>query len=88
MSESIQLVLANAILTLLKPLVRILLRNGVAYGSFAELAKKTYVDVAFEELAPPGKKQTISRVSALTLSLIHISEPTRQDTRSRITSYA
>jgi hypothetical protein len=66
MSESIQLVLANAILTLLKPLVRILLRNGVAYGSFAELAKKTYVDVAFEELAPPGKKQTISRVSALT----------------------
>jgi hypothetical protein len=30
------------------------------------LAKKTYVDVAFEEFAPETKKQTISRVSALT----------------------
>lgn len=66
MEKSIQTTLTRALLTLLKPLVRILLRNGIAYGSFAELAKKTYVDVAFETFAPPGKKQTVSRVSAMT----------------------
>jgi hypothetical protein len=66
MPESIQQTLTRALLRLLQPLVRVLLRNGIAYGSFAELAKKTYVDVAFREFAPQGKKQTISRVSALT----------------------
>ncbi len=66
MSEKIQKALSLAVLTILRPLVRILLRNGVAYGSFAELAKKVYVDVAFDEFAPEAKKQSISRVSALT----------------------
>jgi len=66
MTENLQQTLSRAILTLLRPLVRILIRNGIAYGSFAELAKKIYVDVAFEDFAPVGKKQTISRVSALT----------------------
>lgn len=66
MSEKIQQTLSAGVLTLLKPLIRILLRNGIAYGSFAELAKKIYVDVAFDEFAPDKKKQTISRVSALT----------------------
>jgi hypothetical protein len=31
-----------------------------------ELARRTYVDVAMSELAIPGKKQTVSRVSVLT----------------------
>lgn len=66
MGPSLQQTLSHALLILLRPLVRILLRNGIAYGSFAELIKKTYVDVAFDAFAPPGKKQTISRVSALT----------------------
>ena len=51
---------------MLRPLVRILLRNGIAYGSFAELAKKVYVDVAYDEFAPEKKMQSMSRVSALT----------------------
>lgn len=50
----------------MRPLVRILLRNGFAYGTLAELIRKVYVDVAFEEFAPAGRKQTVSRVSALT----------------------
>ena len=66
MPDSVQQALTRALLTLLKPLVRILLRNGIAYGSFAELAKKTYVDVAFEAFAPTGKKQTVSLASAVT----------------------
>ncbi len=66
MSQNVEQALAGAVLTLLRPLARILLRNGIAYGTFAELAKKVYVDVAYEEFATPGRKQTISRVSALT----------------------
>lgn len=66
MSNPIQQVLAKSVLTLLRPLVKILLRNGIAYDSFNELARQTYVRVAFEDFAPEGKKQTISRVSALT----------------------
>jgi len=66
MPKDIQQTLSRSVLAILKPLVRILLRNGIAYGSFAELAKKVYVDVAFEDFAPDGKKQSISYVSAMT----------------------
>lgn len=66
MDSSPQKVLANSILRLLRPLVRILLRNGVAFGTFSDLAKKVYTDVAFEEFTLQGKKQSVSRVSILT----------------------
>ncbi len=66
MSESIQSALAAAVLTLLRPLVRILLRNGVSYGAFAELSRKVFVDVAAAQFTEPGKKTNISRISALT----------------------
>ncbi len=55
-----------AAVSLLRPLVRILLRNGIAYGSFAELAKKVYVEVAFADFTEANRKQTVSRVSAMT----------------------
>jgi len=66
MSKNQQHALFSATRRLLRPLVRILLRNGVAHGAFAELTKKVFVDVAFDEFAPDGKKQTVSRVSAMT----------------------
>jgi len=66
MKNPVSQALSAAVLTLLRPLVSILLRNGIAYGAFAELAKKVYVDVAFQDHTHPGKKQTVSRVSALT----------------------
>jgi len=56
MKNPIDQALSAAVLTLLQPLVRILLRNGIAYGAFAELAKKVYVDVAFRDHGLPGKK--------------------------------
>jgi len=58
--------LSASVLRLMRPLVRILIRNGIAYGTLAELARKVYVDVAFEDFAPAGKKQTVSRVAGLT----------------------
>jgi len=59
-------ILATSMLRLLRPLVRILLRNGVAYGTLAAWIRQVYVDVAYEDFAPEGKKQTVSRVSAMT----------------------
>jgi len=65
-TDSIQTTLFKTLRRLLKPLTRILLRNGIAFGSFAEVARKAYVDTAFECLAEEGKKATTSRVSAMT----------------------
>ncbi len=55
-----------ATLRVLRPLVRLLLRHGVPFGTFADLAKGVYVDVALDEFGIPGRKQTHSRVSVLT----------------------
>ena len=59
-------VLYSALIKILKPLTRILLRNGVSFVSFAELAKWVYVDVATKEFAIKGRKQSTSRVSIIT----------------------
>lgn len=58
--------LSTATGTLLKPLVRILLRNGVAAKSVYELVKHIYVQVAKEDFGIDGKKASISRVAILT----------------------
>lgn len=63
---SAQNALFKAVYRLLKPLVRLLLRNGVPYGALADLVKKAYVDVAFEEFGVPGRKASDSRVATIT----------------------
>ena len=55
-----------AVLRLLRPLIRILLRNGVSFGTFSDFAKWVYVDVASEEFGIRGRKQSVSRVSVIT----------------------
>ena len=47
-------------------LTRTLLRNGMSYGEFDQVARKCFVDVAYRDFSPPGKKQTISNVAILT----------------------
>ncbi len=56
----------SAVRKIFTPLVRILLRNGISYGTFADIAKRAYVDVAGKEFGIEGKKQTVSRISLLT----------------------
>ena len=58
--------LSAAVIQLLRPLIRILLRNGVSYKTFSDLAKWVYVDVASKEFAIEGRKQTTSRISIVT----------------------
>lgn len=66
MSDDIRKTLTAAILKLLRPLVRLLLRNGLTYGDFADLSKWVFMDVATKEFGIPGRKQTVSRVSVIT----------------------
>jgi len=66
MSASLTKTLNNAILKLLRPLVHILLRNGISYHVFSDLVRWVYVDVAFKEFGIPPRKQTSSRVSVIT----------------------
>jgi hypothetical protein len=59
--------LTAAVLKLLRPLVRILLRNGISYSTFADYVKWVYVDVASsKEFRIKGRKQSISRISVIT----------------------
>lgn len=66
MTETVQQAVRSAILRLLQPLVRVLLRHGMAYGTFAELARKAYVEEGFSQISDGGRRATISNVSALT----------------------
>jgi hypothetical protein len=66
MKTTINQALSAAVLRLLRPLVRVLLRHGMAYGAFAELARKAYVEEGFAHSTGSGKRATVSSVSALT----------------------
>jgi hypothetical protein len=59
-------IFTDSLIKLMRPVIRISLRYGFAYNSFSELVKRMYVEVASEELAREGRKQTIARISILT----------------------
>ena len=58
--------LALTILKLLRPLVRVLLKNGVSYGEFTELAKQSFVMTAELDYRPDSRKQSVSRIAMMT----------------------
>ena len=64
--ENIKLILARAVVKILNPLVRLLLRHEISHSEFSELAKRSYVDVAYKYFSIPKRKQTYSRVSVIT----------------------
>jgi hypothetical protein len=66
MSTSIKAALLRAFHVLLGPLVRILLRQGISYAEFSEVAKAVYVEVALKDFKVPGRKATRTRVAVMT----------------------
>lgn len=58
--------LHRALYRILRPLVRLLLRNGVPFGDFAELARRAYIETALKDFPEPGRKMTDSRAAVLT----------------------
>lgn len=59
-------ILIEATGSILRPLLRVLLRNGVACAAIEELIRQIYVDVAFEQAKREKRKATVSSVSAET----------------------
>ena len=66
MSENFKATLLSAFRPLMRPLVRILVRNGVSYGEFAELLKSVFVDSAQDVLQLPDSRQSVSRIAITT----------------------
>jgi hypothetical protein len=66
MPDDSKSVTLKACRAMLRPIVRILLRNGVIWKEFAELAKSVYVDVAGKDYGISGRPTNASRVSILT----------------------
>ncbi len=66
MKVQLEQTISAAVTRILRPLVRILLRNGIPYSAFADLAKRVYIDVAEREFKIPGRKQSDSRVAIIT----------------------
>ena len=83
--------LSAAVLRLLRPLVRILLRNGVSYSTFADFVKWVYVDVAGKEFGIEGRKQSTSRVSVITglsrKEVLRVKQLARPDDRGSSEKY-
>ena len=52
--------------TWLRPLIHILIRCGVTWREFADLAKSTYVEVASQRFGKRGRLTNVSRTSVLT----------------------
>lgn len=66
MDMPIHQVLSHAVLRILRPLARVLLSHGMAYGAFAELARRAFADEGFLLIERSGKRPTVSSVSAIT----------------------
>ncbi len=68
MKDTLQNTLNKSALMILKPLARIMIRNGVSCGNFEALVRKAYVDEAFAagEAQSSNGKTTVSKVSAQT----------------------
>jgi hypothetical protein len=66
MSENFKATLLSAFKPLMRPLVRILVRNGVSFGEFSELLKTVFVESAQDVLQLPDSRQSVSRIAITT----------------------
>lgn len=55
-----------AVRRLLRPLMRVMLKNGISSEDFEVVARQVFVDVAEQDFALPNRKQSDSRISVLT----------------------
>lgn len=65
-AEKTQLLLHNTLRKVLRPLVRLMLSQGINYTMILEDLKRVFVSVAEEEFKIDGKQQTNSRITLLT----------------------
>jgi hypothetical protein len=66
MSDSVKQTLLAAYRVLMGPLVRILLRQGISFAEYSEVAKAVYVEVALKDFKVSGRKATRTRIAVMT----------------------
>lgn len=66
MGEAAARPIVNACRLWLRPVARWLLRSGITWKEFAELARQAFVDTATEEFGLRGRPTNVSRVALLT----------------------
>lgn len=66
MTSRIQHVVLSACREFMKPIARLLLKNGIGYREFSELCKSTFVEVASADYGIRGRKTNMSRVAIMT----------------------
>jgi Family of unknown function (DUF6502) len=66
MAEDSRRRLSAALLGALRPLAGALLKSGIGYKDFAEIAKRAFVDAASDKYGLRGRPTNVSRVAVLT----------------------
>jgi len=66
MSENLKLSLAKAVVSILRPMIRMLIRFEFTHGELSELVRQTYVEIADSDFVIPDQEMTVSRVAVLT----------------------
>ena len=66
MQDETQRQILSAFLVILRPIARILLRFGIGFREFSEIAKTAFVDVASSDYGLRGRPTNISRVAVMT----------------------
>lgn len=66
MSSAVTEIARNACRRLLRPVIRILLRLGISWKEFAEIAKLVFVEIAREDYGVHGRPTNASRVALMT----------------------
>jgi hypothetical protein len=66
MPDNVKTALSISLLRLLRPLVRIMLREGLTYSHFAAVAQMAFVESAAKDFVEKGMKSSASSVCALT----------------------
>lgn len=56
----------RALLVALRPIAKMLLRNGIGFREFSEIAKSAFVDIATNDYGLRGRPTNISRVAVMT----------------------
>src|SRR5277367_4375276 len=66
MPDNVKTALSLSLVRLLRPLVRIMLREGLTYSHFAAIAQIAFVESAAKDFVEKGMKSSVSSVCALT----------------------
>ncbi|MBX2880400.1 MAG: hypothetical protein KTR32_10735 [Granulosicoccus sp.] len=66
MDDSHKTLLSNAVIKVLRPLIRLLIRHEFTHAELTELVRRTYVEVAYDVYSIPEREMSVSRAAVLT----------------------